>query len=350
MTILVTGGAGFIGCNLVRLLLARTNHRVINLDKLTYAGNLGSLADCMDHPRHCFIRADICDPAALAGIFAEHGPGAVIHLAAESHVDRSIDGPAEFIQTNIIGSYRLLEAALSHYRGLPGPARDAFRFLHVSTDEVYGDLTPEDPPFTEASAYRPRSPYSASKAASDHLARAWHATYGLPVVVTNSSNNYGPHQFPEKLIPMAILKALRDEPIPLYGSGENIRDWLHVEDLSSALIRTLDRGKPGATYNFGGKSEMRNIDLLHMLCAILDEMRPRADGQPHASRIRFVEDRPGHDFRYATDVGKARAELGWQPARDLPSGLRQTVRWYLDNEPWWQAILEGPYKLERLGL
>jgi dTDP-glucose 4,6-dehydratase len=281
--------------------------------------------------------------------FAAHRPDAVMHLAAESHVDRSIDGPGEFISTNITGTFQLLQAALGYWRTLLGAPRDAFRFLHVSTDEVFGSLGPTDKPFDEATAYDPHSPYSASKAASDHLVRAWHDTYGLPVIVTNCSNNYGPYQFPEKLIPVVILKCLRGEAIPVYGQGENIRDWLYVDDHARALLAAAERGVPGRTYCIGGDNERRNIDLVRELCGLLDEFRPRADGQPHGSAITFVTDRPGHDLRYAIDARRARAELGWAPQEDFKSGFRKTVRWYLDNPTWVQCILDGSYRLERLG-
>ena len=348
MKILVTGGAGFIGSNLVKLLVHERGHEVINVDSLTYAGNLESLADLEGHPRHHFVLADICDAAAMAALFAKFQPDGVMHLAAESHVDRSIDGPAAFIQTNIVGTFNLLQAAHVHHQQLKGPARERFRFLHVSTDEVYGSLGATGH-FTETSAYDPHSPYSASKAASDHLARAWSDTYGLPVMVTNCSNNYGPYQFPEKLIPVVILKALRGEPIPVYGKGENIRDWLYVGDHADALHTVMTNGQPGHTYNIGGNNERRNIDLVHLLCGLLDELHPRADGRPYAEQITFVADRPGHDLRYAIDAGKIRSELGWSPKQDHSSGFRKTVQWYLENPTWIANILNGNYQLERLG-
>ena len=348
MNILVTGGAGFIGSNLVRHLLAATNHRVVTVDSLTYAGNLSSLADCLEHPRHSFVKADIRDGGALREIFATYRPEGVMHLAAESHVDRSIDGPGEFIETNILGTYQLLQAALGHYRELKGADRERFRFLHVSTDEVYGSLAPGDPAFSETTPYSPHSPYSASKAASDHLARAWHDTYGLPVMVTNCSNNYGPCQFPEKLIPVVILKCLRGEPIPVYGKGENIRDWLFVEDHCAALRAVIERGTPGETYNIGGNNERTNLDLVRLLCSILDEFRPGP--RPYADLITFVTDRPGHDLRYAINSAKISAELGWQPAENPESGFRKTVRWYLAHTQWWHDILSGDYRLDRIGL
>ncbi|MBW8780833.1 MAG: dTDP-glucose 4,6-dehydratase [Verrucomicrobia bacterium] len=348
MNVLITGGAGFIGGNLVRHLLTTTGHTVLNLDALTYAGNLHSLADCDAHPRYRFVQADICDAAALRSVFADFKPDWVMHLAAESHVDRSIDGPGAFIQTNVVGTYTLLQAARVHHASLSGPARDRFRFLHVSTDEVYGSLG-DTGLFTEATAYDPHSPYSASKAASDHLARAWADTYGLPVLVTNCSNNYGPFQFPEKLIPVVILKALRGDPIPVYGKGANIRDWLYVGDHAEALHTVIERGLPGQTYNIGGNNERQNIDLVRLLCGLLDELRPRPDGQPYARQISFVADRPGHDLRYAIDASKIHRELGWTPRQDHSSGFRKTVQWYLDNEAWTADILNGRYKLERLG-
>ena len=349
MKILVTGGCGFIGTNLVRHLLVGTPHEVLNLDALTYAGNPRSLADLADHPRYRFAHADIRDASALEQHFAQFAPDWVMHLAAESHVDRSIDGPAAFLHTNVVGTFTLLQAARAHFESLAGAARERFRFLHVSTDEVFGSLAPEAPKFDETTPYSPRSPYSASKAASDHFARAWADTFGLPVIVTNCSNNYGPYQFPEKLIPVVILKALRGEPLPVYGRGENIRDWLHVGDHVEALVAAVSAGRVGETYAIGGDNERTNLDLVRLLCALLDELRPRADGRPHAERITFVADRPGHDLRYAIDASKIRRELGWRPRQDHESGFRQTVAWYLDNESWWRPILDGSYRLERLG-
>jgi dTDP-glucose 4,6-dehydratase len=348
MKLLITGGAGFIGSNLARLAHA-AGHEITVVDKLTYAGNLSSLADLLGQARFSFVQADICDAVAMHQTFASVQPDAVLHLAAESHVDRSIDGPGEFIATNVTGTFQLLQAALGYWRQLSGPSRDAFRFVHVSTDEVFGSLGPSDPAFNESTPYDPHSPYSASKAASDHLARAWMDTYGLPVVVTNCSNNYGPYQFPEKLIPVVILKCLRGEPIPVYGQGENIRDWLYVDDHARALLAAAERGVPGCTYCIGGDNERRNIDLVKLLCELLDEHRPRADGKPHASAIAYVTDRPGHDLRYAIDASRARAELGWTPQEDFRSGFRKTVRWYLDNPGWAQGILDGSYRLERQG-
>jgi dTDP-glucose 4,6-dehydratase len=345
--ILVTGGAGFIGSNLVRLAVAR-GHEVLNLDKLTYAGNVASLRDIEDCPNYRFVHADICDAVAVQAAFADFRPDSVMHLAAESHVDRSIDGPMEFVQTNVVGTVTLLQAA-REYLALSGLSLSSFRFLHVSTDEVYGSLLPGDPGFTETTPYSPHSPYSASKASSDHLARAWHDTYRLPVLVTNCSNNYGPFQFPEKLIPVVVLKALRGEAIPVYGKGENIRDWLYVEDHAEALLAVLENGRPGETYNIGGNNELRNIDLVRLLCGLLDEFRPRPDGKPYADQIHFVTDRPGHDLRYGIDATKIQNELGWSPKQDHESGFRKTVRWYLDNHSWWEEILSGDYRLERQG-
>lgn len=403
MRILVTGGAGFIGSNLVRLLVAR-GHQVLNIDKLTYAGNPSSLVDLQDNPAHTFLQADICDAAAMRSAFSDFRPDWVMHLAAESHVDRSIDGPGAFIETNIIGTYTLLQAALNYWRSLEkeianqgigdreqgaedgmkevfnsksniqhSTSQKSFRFLHVSTDEVYGSLG-ETGHFTETTAYDPHSPYSASKASSDHLARAWQDTYGLPVIVTNCSNNYGPYQFPEKLIPVVILKALCGEPIPVYGKGENIRDWLYVEDHAEALLAAVSKGIPGQTYNIGGDNEMTNLALVQLLCQILDEkVGGRSFGVSECGEteagvsegrvsvteipkirnsenlITFVTDRPGHDLRYAIDASKIKKELGWEPKQDHESGFRKTVQWYLENEAWWQEILSGEYQLERLG-
>jgi dTDP-glucose 4,6-dehydratase len=349
MNILITGGAGFIGSNLIRQLLSRFEHTVLNIDKLTYAGNLRSLADIQSTGRLSFKPIDLLDAAALTKTISEFRPDLVMHLAAESHVDRSIDGPGEFIQTNVVGTYNLLQASLGWWRSLSEDKRATFRFHHISTDEVYGSLASDAPAFTEETPYDPHSPYSASKAASDHLVRAWHDTYGLPTLITNCSNNYGPYQFPEKLIPVVILKALRGEPIPVYGKGENIRDWLYVEDHADALIAVVTRGRVGQTYNIGGNNELRNIDLVRLLCGILDELRPRADGASYVNQITFVKDRPGHDMRYAINASKIKNELGWVPKQDHSSGFRKTVAWYLENESWTQEILNGTYKLERLG-
>ena len=410
MKILVTGGSGFIGSNLVRLLVEEKGESVINLDKLTYAGNAESLADLEGNPNYTFEQVDLCDAAALSAVFSKHQPDTVMHLAAESHVDRSIDGPGEFIQTNIVGTFNLLQAALAYWKGLPSaselsgsgqaaveslsgsghdntdsnsttqppnhstralgahhPTKESFRFLHVSTDEVYGSLAADAPGFSETTPYDPHSPYSASKAASDHLARAWADTYGLPVLVTNCSNNYGPYQFPEKLIPVVILKCLRGEPIPVYGKGENIRDWLYVTDHAEALYAVVTKGRVGETYNIGGNNEQNNLNLVKKICEIIGEelsgrvaeldSEPLNTTQPlnHPTSksfedlITFVTDRPGHDIRYAIDPTKIRDELGWEPKEDFESGFRKTVRWYLNNREWTDNILSGDYKLDRLG-
>ncbi|MCI5085201.1 MAG: dTDP-glucose 4,6-dehydratase [Rhodovulum sp.] len=337
MKILVTGGAGFIGSAVVRLAIAR-GHQVVNVDALTYAACLENVASVADDPNYAFEHADICDAAAMTRIFEAHRPDQVMHLAAESHVDRSIDGPGAFLQTNVIGTFTLLQAARAYWDGAGRP--DAFRFLHISTDEVFGSL-PDDPTvkFTEMTAYDPRSPYSASKASSDHLVRAWHETYGLPVLLTNCSNNYGPFHFPEKLIPVVILNALAGRDLPIYGDGSNIRDWLYVEDHADALLRVLEAGQVGRSYNVGGENERTNLDLVKTICAILDEMRPKPAGS-YADQITFVADRPGHDQRYAIDPKRIRDELGWRPSVTVDEGLRKTVRWYLDNSAWWQALLD----------
>lgn len=348
MRILITGGAGFIGSNLVRLMV-NDGHDVLNLDKLTYAGNLNSLNEVATKSNYRFSHTDIADARSLHEIFQAFQPDAVMHLAAESHVDRSIDGPAAFVETNIIGTMNLLQASLELWRGRTLDEKKRFRFLHVSTDEVYGSLGPTGL-FTERSPYDPHSPYSATKASSDHLVRAWYHTYALPAMITNCSNNYGPFQFPEKLIPVAIIKAIRGESIPVYGKGENIRDWLFVADHCDALKTVLLQGQPGATYNIGGNNEMKNIDLVRLLCMILDEVKPRSDRISYASQILFVKDRPGHDLRYAIDASTIRNELGWTPKQDCVSGFRDTVRWYLDNESWWQQILSGNYQIVRQGL
>jgi dTDP-glucose 4,6-dehydratase len=342
--ILVTGGAGFIGSNFVIDWLAGGGEPVVNLDKLTYAGNLENLADLAGDPRHVFVRGDIGDRELVAGLLAEHGIRGIVHFAAESHVDRSIHGPEDFIETNIVGTFRLLEAARAHWSALPAADRDAFRFLHVSTDEVYGSLAPDDPPFAETNQYQPNSPYSASKAASDHLVRGYHHTYGLPVVTTNCSNNYGPLQFPEKLIPLVIANALAGKPLPIYGDGQQIRDWLYVGDHCSAIRRVLAAGRPGEVYNIGGSSEKANLDVVHTLCRMLDEERPRADGKAYAEQITYVKDRPGHDRRYAIDARKIHHELGWSPAETFETGIRRTVRWYLDHQPWVANVTSGGYR------
>ncbi len=349
MRIIVTGGAGFIGSNLIRFLLNECHVSVLNVDKLTYAGNRESLADVENNPDYHFRQLDICDASELKKVFHTFTPDAVMHLAAESHVDRSIDGPGDFIQTNIIGTFNLLQATREFYEQLDVLAKSKFRFLHVSTDEVYGSLGAEGA-FTESTPYDPHSPYSASKAASDHLARAWCDTYWLPVLLTNCSNNYGPYQFPEKLIPVVILKALRGENIPVYGKGENIRDWLYVEDHARALYTVLLKGKTGNSYNIGGSNEQRNIDLVELICRIMDELMPNSLGLgSYRELITFVADRPGHDMRYAIDASKIKQELGWMPKETFESGFRKTVAWYLDNPDWWQGILNGSYRLERLG-
>ena len=346
-TYLITGGAGFIGSALVRQLIAETPDRVVTVDKLTYAGNLESLGDAREHPRHHFVCADICDPVAMRAAFSEADPAGVFHLAAESHVDRSIDGPGEFIQTNLVGTYTILQESLRHWSALPPDRAAAFRFLHVSTDEVFGSLGAGGL-FRESTPYDPSSPYSASKAGSDHLARAWQRTYGLPVVVTNCSNNYGPYHFPEKLVPLTIQKALAGEPLPVYGRGENIRDWLYVEDHARALRFVLAAGAPGRTYNVGGQNERRNIDVVQSICALLDELHPDPAG-PYARLVVFVADRPGHDHRYAIDATRLRDELGWRPREDFESGLRKTVQWYLDHQEWVSRVMSGAYRGERLG-
>ena len=347
MKLIVTGGAGFIGSAVVRQAIGR-GHAVVNLDALTYAACLQNVASVADAPGYVFEQADIRDAAALDRIFAAHKPDAVMHLAAESHVDRSIDGQGAFVDTNVMGTYTLLQAARKYWEGQGRP--DAFRFHHISTDEVFGSL-PDDPAvkFTEETPYDPRSPYSASKAASDHLVRAWHETYGLPVVLTNCSNNYGPYHFPEKLIPVVILNALAGKPLPIYGQGLNVRDWLYVEDHADALLLVLQKGAPGRSYNIGGENERTNLDLVRTLCAILDEMQPRAGGASYAELITFVADRPGHDARYAIDPTRIRTELGWRPSVTVEEGLRRTVRWYLDNEDWWRPLQSRDGVGKRLG-
>jgi dTDP-glucose 4,6-dehydratase len=348
MTWLVTGGAGFIGANFVLQAVAR-GIKVINLDALTYAGNLQTLASLKGSPKHVFIHGDIGDGALVARLLLEHQPDAVVNFAAESHVDRSIDGPAAFIQTNVVGTLALLEAARDYWKALGTGAKDAFRFLHVSTDEVYGSLG-ETGLFTETTAYAPNSPYSASKAASDHLVRAFHHTYGLPVLTTNCSNNYGPYHFPEKLIPLVIAKALAGEPLPVYGDGKQVRDWLFVSDHCEAIRTVLAKGRVGETYNVGGNAERQNIEVVKAICALLDQRRPREDGKPRESQITFVADRPGHDRRYAIDASKLRDELGWSPAYSFEQGIVETVDWYLANQAWVNAVLDGSYRLQRIGV
>ncbi len=347
--VLVTGGAGFIGSALVRFLIRETAHEVINLDALTYAGNLANVAAVEGNPRYRFVRLDLCDATAVGRVFSETAPDAVMHLAAESHVDRSIDSPADFIRTNLIGTFNLLQAARKHWEGLRGEARTRFRFHHVSTDEVFGSLGP-DGAFSETSAYRPNSPYAATKAGADHLVRAWHHTYRLPIILTNCSNNYGPYQYPEKLIPLALAKALAGEALPVYGDGSQVRDWLYVDDHVAGLYATLTRGRVGESYNIGGFGECSNLELVRRLCDLLDHERPRADGRSYRAQIAFVADRPGHDFRYAIDSEKIRRELGWQPRETLASGLENTVHWYLVNGEWRRHMLAGRYAGERLGL
>jgi dTDP-glucose 4,6-dehydratase len=341
--IFVTGGAGFIGANFVHDWLAAEREGVLVIDKLTYAGNLDNLAGLRGDPRFAFAQVDICDRGAVAQLLAKHRPRALLHFAAESHVDRSISGPGEFIRTNINGTFELLEAVRAHWSTLTEPARGAFRFLHVSTDEVYGSLGEADPAFSETTPYAPNSPYAASKAASDHLVRAYHHTYGLPVLTTNCSNNYGPYQFPEKLIPLMILNALEGKPLPVYGDGANVRDWLYVGDHCAAIRRVLAEGRLGETYNIGGKSEMRNLEVVHAVCAVLDELRPKPQGR-HADQIRFVTDRPGHDRRYAIDPRKIEGELAWRPAQNFEAGIRLTVQWYLENAAWTERVRSGGYR------
>ena len=348
MKIIVTGGAGFIGSAVIRQYINDTEHEVINLDALTYAGNLESLAEVNQNPRYTFEHANICDVKALERIFVQHQPDAIMHLAAESHVDRSIDGPAEFIQTNIVGTYNLLDVAKKYWDNLSGVKKENFRFHHVSTDEVYGDLE-ETGYFTEETSYEPSSPYSASKASSDHLVRAWHRTYGLPIVITNCSNNYGGYQFPEKLIPLVTLNALEGKPLPIYGKGDQIRDWLHVDDHARALRLVLETGKTGETYNIGGHNEKTNLEVVKTICNLLDKLVPDSPHIPHESLITYVTDRPGHDQRYAIDADKIAAELGWTPEETFESGIEKTIHWYLDNAEWCQHVQDGSYQRERLG-
>ena len=351
MRILITGGAGFIGSALVRHLIEHTDHHVLNLDKLTYAGNLESLHSIASNTRYEFVQADIVDQATVSAVLERFRPQAIMHLAAESHVDRSIDGPAAFIQTNIVGTYSLLEATRAYWGTLPAAEREAFRFHHVSTDEVYGDLHGVDDLFTETTPYAPSSPYSASKAASDHLVRAWQRTYGLPVLLTNCSNNYGPFHFPEKLIPLVILNALAGKPLPVYGNGQQVRDWLFVEDHARALLKVVTAGEVGQTYNIGGHNEQTNLEVVHAICALLEELAPAhpAGVARYADLITFVQDRPGHDLRYAIDAGKIERELGWRPEETFATGLRKTVQWYLDNLEWCRHVQDGSYQGQRLG-
>ncbi len=344
MAILVTGGAGFIGANFVLEWLRADEGRVVNIDKLTYAGNLMNLDSVSDDPRHIFVHGDIADAAMVSDALQTHQPTAIVHFAAESHVDRSIHGPDDFVQTNIVGTFRLLEEARAYFAGLSGEARDAFRFINVSTDEVYGSLEPADDPFDESSNYRPNSPYAATKAAADHLARSYFHTYGLPVMTTNCSNNYGPYQFPEKLIPLMILTGRRRQPLPIYGDGLNVRDWLYVEDHCAAIRRVLEAGQPGEKYNIGGNSEMTNVQVVEELCALLDEITETAEADSHRQLISYVEDRPGHDRRYAIDANKIGTELDWRPRETFRSGLRKTVQWYLDNEAWIAAVETGEHR------
>lgn len=350
MKILITGGAGFIGSAVIRHIIQNTNNQVLNIDKLTYAGNLESLKEIDQHSNYEFKQIDICDTERITAAIDAFQPHAIMHLAAESHVDRSIDGPAAFIQTNIVGTYTLLEAARKYWMSLDAEAQQNFRFHHISTDEVYGDLESTTDLFTETTSYAPSSPYSASKASSDHLVRAWHRTYGLPVIVTNCSNNYGPYHFPEKLIPLVILNALDAKPLPVYGNGQQIRDWLFVEDHARALYKVLTEGVVGETYNIGGHNEKQNIEVVKTICKILDELKPQANGQAYESLITFVKDRPGHDLRYAIDATKIQNELGWTPAETFETGIRKTVQWYLNNLDWCHRVQDGSYQRERLGV
>lgn len=351
MKVLVTGGAGFIGSAVIRHIIANTEDTVLNVDKLTYAGNLSSIGDARQSDNYHFAQVDICDAQAVATLFTDFQPDCVMHLAAESHVDRSIDSPDDFIQTNVVGTLNLLQAAKQHWAALDDAAKTAFRFHHISTDEVYGDLEGLDDLFLETTPYAPSSPYSASKASSDHLVRAWHRTYGLPVIITNCSNNYGPYHFPEKLIPHIILNAIHGKPLPVYGDGSQIRDWLYVEDHARALYKVVTEGEVGETYNIGGHNEKKNIDVVHTVCDLLEELQPqKPEGVKHyRNLIEFVTDRPGHDRRYAIDAGKIQRELGWVPEETFDSGIKKTVQWYLDNRQWWQDVLDGSYRLQRIG-
>ncbi len=342
--ILVTGGAGFIGANFVLDWLSVSDEPVVNLDKLTYAGNLENLSSLQGDPRHIFVQGDLCDSSLTERLLSEHRPRAILHFAAESHVDRSIHGPEDFIQTNIVGTFRLLESVRAYWNTLPEPEQSAFRFLHISTDEVYGTLTPNDPPFAETNPYEPNSPYSASKAASDHLVRAWHHTYGLPVLTTNCSNNYGPYHFPEKLIPLIIVNALAGKALPIYGDGQQVRDWLYVKDHCSAIRCVLHAGQVGQTYNIGGWNEKTNLAIVQHICSLLDELRPKADGSSFSTQITHIPDRPGHDRRYAIDARKIERELGWKPAETFETGIRKTVQWYLDNPQWVASVQSGAYR------
>jgi dTDP-glucose 4,6-dehydratase len=344
MSILVTGCAGFIGSNFIHTWLSSVGEAVVNLDRLTYAGNLSNLIDLECDKRHVFVQGDICDRALVSKLLVEHKPRAVLNFAAESHVDRSIHGPGDFIETNVVGTFNLLESVRAYWQDLPPAEKDSFRFLHVSTDEVYGTLSPTDPPFAETKNYEPNSPYSASKAASDHLVRAWHHTYGLPVLTTNCSNNYGPYHFPEKLIPLVLLNALAGKPLPIYGDGQQVRDWLYVEDHCRAIARVLEAGKVGETYNIGGWNEKTNLEVVRTLCAVLDELKPRIDGKHYAEQITFVKDRPGHDRRYAIDARKIERVLGWKPKETFETGIRKTVQWYLDNQTWVEGVTSGAYR------
>jgi dTDP-glucose 4,6-dehydratase len=347
--IFVTGGAGFIGANFVLDWLLQSDESIVNIDKLTYAGNLESLSSLQNDGRHIFVQGDIGDAALLAELLEKHQPRAVLNFAAESHVDRSIHGPEAFVKTNVVGTFHLLESVRAYWNNLEAQAKINFRFLHVSTDEVYGSLAKDEPAFSETHRYEPNSPYSASKAASDHLVRSYHHTYGLPVLTTNCSNNYGPYHFPEKLIPLVIVNALAGKALPVYGDGQQIRDWLFVTDHCSAIRRVLEAGALGETYNVGGWNEKANLDIVHTVCALLDELRPRTDGKNYSEQVAFVTDRPGHDQRYAIDARKIEYDLGWKPAETFETGIRKTVQWYLDNQQWWQAVLDGSYQLKHLG-